>query len=236
MDKLKKTGFVSAMAFAFLLVASAVAFATGFIPCPEQSYAWAYLCLGVFILIVSGLTAFVIRKNTVVNAICFSVNAVALGCLIRAWYIFRELDNSIITMLLVCLACLAYIWLFFLCCLIPFFSRHLKLFFWLWLFVSCVAYMPVVAFTKTDFVSTFGYYMLVLCAFIYAMVSDSENFSELMRALTLSTYSVFVVAIIVAVIMLTEDCDFSVDFAGNASVGETNITDSEQKNKNNTDE
>ena len=63
MDKFKKTGFVTLMALAFLLVASLTAFATGFIPCPEQSYGWAYICAGAFLLVISGVTAFLVREQ-----------------------------------------------------------------------------------------------------------------------------------------------------------------------------
>ncbi len=217
MDKFKKTGFVSLMALAFLLVASLTAFATGFIPCPEQSYGWAYICAGAFLLVISGVTAFVIRDKTAVNIACFAVNAVALGCCIRAWYIFRGLNNGFLTMFFVSLACIAYLWLFFALCLIPPLSRHIKLFFWLWLILSVIAYVLVVIFTKTTFVSTFGFYMLVMCGFIYSMVSPSADFEELMRALTLSAYSVFIVAIIVAVIAISGEGDFDLDFAADFS-------------------
>lgn len=148
MDKFKKTGFVSLMALAFLLV-------------------------------ISGVTAFVVRDKTAVNIACFAVNAVALGCCIRAWYIFRGLNNGFLTMFFVSLACIAYLWLFFALCLIPPLSRHIKLFFWLWLILSVIAYVLVVIFTKTTFVSTFGFYMLVMCGFIYSMFPPPPTLKSL---------------------------------------------------------
>lgn len=221
MGKLKKIGFISAMTLAFLLVASVIAYATGFLPCPDKKYGWAYLSVGLIILIASGIVAFVVRKNTAVNVVCFFMNSVALGSGIRAWYIFREIDNNFLTMFFVCLACLAYLWLFFALCQIPVFSRHKKLFFWLWLLLSLGAYLAVVILTTTTFVSTFGFYMLVLCAFIYAVVSSSSRLDKIMRALTISAYSVFAVIVIVALTVMSEDGDFAgdaiFDFAGEAT-------------------
>ena len=67
--------------------------------------------------------------------------------------------------------------------------------------------------TKTTYVSTFGYYMLIEMAFIYAMCLEASTWQELVRNLTLSTYSVFGVAVVVGVFVLIAagggdaDCD-----------------------------
>ena len=54
--------------------------------------------------------------------------------------------------------------------------------------------------TATEFVSTIGFYAFIEASFIFAMSLEVNNKEELIRNLTLSTYSVFAVAIIVAVI------------------------------------
>ena len=84
----------------------------------------------------------------------------------------------------------------------------------MWLFLSFIGYTVAVALTETTFLSTFGYYMLVVSSFIYAIVSHSDDKKQLMRALTLSTYTVVVVAIIVAVLIFAEDADLDIDFGG----------------------
>ena len=53
------------------------------------------------------------------------------------------------------------------------------------------------------------------------MVSPSADFEELMRALTLSAYSVFIVAIIVAVIAISGEGDFDLDFAADFGSADT---------------
>ena len=89
MNKFKKAGIVSLATFIFLLVASAVALALGYVRLEHESYGWLFLIVGVILLILSGLVAFVVRGNTAVNLACFAANAVALGFCIRAWYFFR---------------------------------------------------------------------------------------------------------------------------------------------------
>lgn len=230
-NKFKKAGIVSLATFIFLLAASAVALALGYVRLEHESYGWLFLIVGVILLILSGLVAFVVRGNTAVNLACFAANAVALGFCIRTWYFFRGLENNFVTMLLICLACVAYLWVFFALCLIPFISRHIKAFFFIWLAISAVAYILVVIFTNTTFVSTFGYYMLVVAAFTYAMVSGSHNLKELIRALTLSAYSVFAVAVIVAVIIISEDGDLGLDCVADIFSGAPDGKGKEKQNQ-----
>ena len=111
----------------------------------------------------------------------------------------------------------AGLWIFFLIGLIPPIARHVKLYFWIFFGASFAAYILVIIFTETSFVSTFGYYMLVVAAFIYAMCAEVADLKGLMRSLTLSTYSVFAVAVIAAVVVLTGEGDFSFDFSPDVS-------------------
>lgn len=212
MDKLKKTGIVSAAALIFLLIASLAAYLFGFVKTDYPNAGWVFIGAGAAILVASGVVAFAVRKYAAVNIACFAANSVALGLCIRGWYILRGLENSFLTMFLVCLACIAYLWIFFLLCLVPFLSRHIKPFFFIWLGISAVAYILVVIFTETTFVSTFGYYMLMTASFIFAMISGVSGIHGLIRAMALSSYSVVVVAAIAAVVGLTEDGDMCLDF------------------------
>lgn len=212
MTKLKKLGFITVMALAFLLVASVVAFVSGFLPGQEQEYYILYLIAGVAVIVLSGIVALIVKKNAAVNAVCFFVNGVALGICIRAWYLYRRIDNDIFTLILVCIACIAYIWLFVALCQIPVLARHIRAFFWVWLILSALGYFAAVTFTKTTFVSTFGIYMLVLCSFAYAVVRPAENKRELLRTLTVSTYTVFVLIVIIAVLSAASADGFNLNF------------------------
>ena len=87
--------------------------------------------------------------------------------------------------------------------------------------------------TKTSFVSTFGYYMIIEAAFILALCDSSNNYLELFRNITLSSYSVFIVAIIIALLMLETDFDF---YVGNAKIGDEAPKSPIRKKVNRTDE
>lgn len=214
---MKKITAVSVASFLFLILCSAFEYILRD-TITDQLLA---LILGIAILIVSGILAIFAGDAVWLNAICFSLSAVSMGILLRAWYINRGFDNSFGIMLLVSLAAVAYLWIFFALSRIPIFreSRNAYVAFaTIYAIVSGVAYLIVMLNTKTTFVSTFGYYMIIELAFIFAMSLEVENPRQLFRNLTLSTYSVFIVAIGVAVAMLIAlvcgdgaDCDCDCD-------------------------
>lgn len=195
---MKKISIVSIMSFIFLIISSIVAYLLQYI---SFNKAINPLLIGLIILVSSGLLAIFTKKKIGLNIICFMLSAIALGFCIRAWYIFRNFDNSFFTIFLVSLACVAYLWIFFILAHIPIFEKYFTAFFWLYFIISFIAYVFVIAFTKTTYVSTFGYYMLIEMAFIFALCAESKNLKELVRAITLSTYSVFVVAFIILLFM-----------------------------------
>lgn len=207
---MKKIVTVSLLALAFLIVTSTVAYLLRF----TDLNATVLLIAGAVVLVASAFVAHSVKENIVGNGICYIVNAIALGCCIRAWYLFRGFDNPLWVMYLVSLASVVELWLFYLLAKIPLFNRHAGLYFWLYLLVSLVAYILVVIFTKTTYVSTFGYYMIVEAAFIFAFCNDDEDFSDLFRSMTIASFSVLIVAVIVAFMMITEGDGFDLDFGG----------------------
>ena len=208
---MKRTVTVSMASLLFLLLASAVAYFTRSV----FTSVWIALGVGLGILALSGAIAFFVKERVELNLLCFFISAVAMGVLIRSWYIFREIDNSPKTMILVSLCAALYLFLFFALSRLPFVHNSKGAYVALcvlYAILSVAAYIFVVAKTETTYVSTFGYYMSIELAFIFAMSLEVENRSELIRNLTLSTYSIFLVAIIAAVIALfiaggDGDCD-----------------------------
>ena len=92
---MKKIALVSAASFLFLMICSIVArFTKGLFFGQKMVLP---LIIGIAILAVSGIIALIVRENTKVNVFCFILSAVAMGFIIRAWYILRNLDNSIFT-------------------------------------------------------------------------------------------------------------------------------------------
>ncbi len=235
---MKKILIVSSFSFGFLALASVVAYFLRFL----ASDVWLPIVIGVLLLVISGLLAFFAKKSITFNAVCSMISAVALGFLIRAWYINRGFDNPIWMMLLVSLAAVAYLWLFFLLTRIPFLRRHPMLVAVLFVLFSFVVYLVVVFSTVTTFVSTFGYYMMIEIAFIFAMCKSAASSCELVRAMTLSTYTLFAVAVIIVILILLGgdgdfdlDLDFDIDFGeGIAEVAADTIdavTDPSRKKK-----
>ena len=216
---MKKITFISLISFLFLSLCSLFENLFRFIPFEN---AWTPLLIGVGILFLSGSISACIKKNVVGNCICFLINSIALGLCIRAWYVFRNFDNEWWVMLLVSLACVLYLLIFYFSLYIPFLEKHINVYIWIFLLLSLAAYITVVCFSETTYVSTFGYYMIIEIAFIFAMCLYQETSKDLFRDVVISTYSVLIVAIIIALIMLGADSLDGIDgFAGDLGSGIT---------------
>ena len=178
--------------------------------------------MGLGLLIASGVASLFTKDVIRLNILCFAVSAVAMGILIRAWYIVRGLDNGITTMCLVSLATVLYLWIFFALSRIPFFrSSQLAytMFVIFFVIISAAAYFAVMFSTDTSFVSTFGFYMIIELGFIFAMMLEVKSNRELITNITHSTYSIFIVAIVVGIFVLIavaggDGCDCDCDCGG----------------------
>lgn len=179
---------------------------------------WVPLAIGVGILILSGILSACAKKNIILNSICFLVNAAALGLCIHAWYMYRCYENSIEVMLLVSLACVVYLLIFYLSLYIPFIEKHINIYIWIFLVLTLVGYLIVMFTTETTYISTFGYYVIIEIAFILAMCHHQTTVKHLFRDIVLSTYSVLIVAIIIALIMLGADSLDGLDGIGDIGV------------------
>ncbi len=205
---MKRLGLASLVSLLFLLICSAVAYLFRYLPLSDP---WWYLVIGLGVLALSAAAALLGRKFFALNAVCFFTSSLALGACIRAWYIFRGFDNSFWLMALVSLAATLYLSFFFLLSRIPIFARHPAPFVSIFLLLSLVGYLVLVFTTKTTYVSTFGYYMLIELAFVIAVYAESGSLRELFRTLALSTFSVFGVIVFVAIVIFAAaaggDCD-----------------------------
>ena len=197
---MKKTTLVSIASFLFLLLASSVAYFT-----KEIFFnAITAFIVGISILALSGAIAFFVKERVEINVICFFISSLAMGVLIRSWYIFRAIENTIPTMIIVSLSLVLYLWIFFAISKISIFHNSKGAYVALiviYAIISIALYVFVILKTETSYISTFGYYMAIELAFIFAMSLDTENPDELIRNLTLSTYSIFIVVIIAAVVV-----------------------------------
>ena len=209
---MKKITLVSLASCLFMFLCSGVAYASEWLAFPE---AWVPLVIGVGILALSAVLVFTVRR-TGMNIVCFLLSSIAMGFLIRAWYINRGFHNPLYVMLLVSLSTVVYLWVYFALGRIFCYGKGKE--WWLgltliYMVLSGALYLLVMLNTKTTYVSTFGYYMLIEMAFIYAMSLEASTGEDLIRNLTYSTFSVFGVAVIVGVFVLIAagggdvDCD-----------------------------
>lgn len=209
---MKKTFTVSLTSFLFLSVSSVTAYTVASFNIGE---AWLLLLIGLVVLALSGAVAAFAAEKIPLNVACFFVSAIALGFCIRAWYVFRGFNNSLPLMLLVSLVATAYIWVFYFLSRIPLFNGHPKAFIVIYLVLTLVVYIIVVFTTKTTYVSTFGYYILIESAFIIAMSTSVNGPADLIRKLTLGSYTVFAAAVFIAIALalslLGGDCDCDCD-------------------------
>ena len=177
------------------------------------------LLIGIGLLALSAVLALIAKDRIALNTICFLLSSVAMGILIRAWYINRGFDNTLPVMLLISLCTVLYLWIFYAFSRLPFIRSSrtaYNIYAVIFAAASGIAYLIVMLNTRTTFVSTFGYYMLIELAFILAMSLEVDSGRKLWRNLTLSTYSVFAVALGVAVAVVIAlvcgeggDCDCS---------------------------
>ena len=237
---MKKISIVTLASFVFLSICSFVEISLrGFLK--DQLCA---LIIGAVILAISGVLAFVGKARTWLNVTCFFLSSVAMGFLLRAWFINRGFANSVGLMLFVSFLAVAYLWIFFALSRLPFIQGRKAGYIILCLVyaaVSAVGYLIVMTNTDTTYVSTFGYYMIIELAFIFAMSFKVNNKEELIRNLTLSIYSIFVVVIIVGVFVVIAllagdgcncDCDCGCDdCCCDCDCGGTGTTETAVNNK-----
>ena len=206
---MKKITIVSAVSFLFLLMCSLVAKLT------EHSFTDVKtpLIIGVSLLAASGITAFIVRETTAINVVCALFSAVAMGFVIRAWYILRGLENSLELMALISLGAVVYLWIYFAIIRLPVIKESAGATVAvtaLYTVISIIIYLLLVFGTETSFVSTIGFYAFIELSFIFAMSLEVNDNKELIRNLTISTYSVLIVAVVVALFALAAsggDCD-----------------------------
>ena len=234
---MKKITVVSLASFGFLMLCSIVAIMMREVLVDPV----LALVAGIVILVFSGVIALFGRERVWLNIFCFAVNSVAMGFLIRAWYINRGFDNSLWLMCRISLLAVLYLWVFFALSRLPF-VRGLKganiALGVIYAALSAAVYFAVMINTETTYVSTFGYYMILELAFIFAMSLEVGDGRELLRNLTLSTYSVFVVAIIAAVFIAIAvmggdscDCDCGDCDCSGCDLGDCNVGGSSKKKK-----
>lgn len=194
-DKIKIFIFASL----FIFLSSVVTYLLRYVNIKKDYLA---LMIGFGILAVSFTLMILFHKKLFVNIIAYVLGIVALGFMIRSWYLHCGYDNDMWILFFVFLAsCLYYI---ILRLLLRISERYRHLIFFLYIGITLVAYIVVIIVTKTTYVSTFGYYMIMTIGFIIVSIISDESDKRPFELVTWGTYSGFIVAIVIAVIISSE--------------------------------
>ena len=224
---MKKITLVSIISILFFLLSSFSAYLFRFGECDNK---WAFFGIGIFLMLISILLAVTFKKFNGIVKVCLIMNSISLGLLIRAWYIFCGYDNPLWMMLLIGISPVILLLIYYLLTYIPFFDRHPVLLTILFIIFILIIYIVIVATTKTTYISTFGFYMIVQFTFIIGLCIESGTYSELMKNMLYCSYSILIVAIIMGLLMLIGDGgDFDLgldglDFGSGSGSSETRKT------------
>lgn len=220
---MKKVPLACLISFAFLFLSSivTVALRTVFHDAPKED-AEGFVLIGLFAVVTVGLLYLILVKwthlpRTPLDVICLSVNAVALGVMMTGWYVNRGFHNPLWMMALICLCSVAYLWVTYGIKQLPVLKNHSVFTTVALLLISLVGYVLLVIYTKTTYISTYGYYMIVEVAFFFAVCLPATDEKNLLSHMVVATYSVVTVAVLMLLIIGSgevPDLDLDLGFGG----------------------
>lgn len=204
---MKKISITSLISFIFLFISSLTCYFLRY----ANLNAIQLICTSLGVLFVDGIFYVLSHKNFIANNLCLLICSIALGFGIRSWYVYRNLDNNLLTMTLVTLCSVLHLFIFFLLTKIPYFKDNKKPFLIGYILLSIVIYTIIVFQTSTTYISTFGYYMIAQLAFAYASIHETNDYKSLIMNVT--KYSFFsVLAILIIILVIISEGDFDFDF------------------------
>ncbi len=218
--------------FLFLSLTSVTAFLLRYVHIFEV---WAMFGLASGILVIGIVSHILLRKTNKLKLIPFFINAVSMGAYLRSWYIFRGFDNPLWLTVLVAAAASSILLVFVVFLLIPKINDHYGIYTLVFVLVALAVYILLVIFTQNTWVSTLGYYGIIVVAFIIglSLMPYSETFPY--STLVWSSYSIVVCAIIIAIIVLGGDGLDGLDGGDFAASGWDSPIKKKKKSKGNVD-
>lgn len=203
-----KVHVTAILSFVFLFAASIVALLLdNTVFGPE-----VLLLIATIIVAISGLCVYILRNNKLSKIIPLLLNAVSLGFAIRAWYVFRNLDNNLLVMIGVSLICIAFLYLFYLLTYIPVLERHCTALMVGLVLISMIIYICLIFTTKTTWLSTVAYYLVIEICFIIGMCIEVDTLGDLLKELINCSFGVVIVIVIVALCIISEGASFDLSF------------------------
>ncbi len=206
---MKKLLIVASSSFIFLFFTSLISMFLNIFEFKNYGISFIIGC-GIIILSIVFLILYLNLKVQVILYLIYFINIIAMGFLIKTWHMYKGYNLDLSVFLLISLACIGYLLIFYLLSFIPLFNKHFKIFVAVYLILSIIGYVILIDLTKTDYLSTYGYYMIIEIGFIFALSIYSNNIKDLIKSICVSTFMIIIVAIIMIIIML--DGDFDLDF------------------------
>ncbi len=220
---MKKLFFILISSFVFLLISTTISYFLQFVIDLEYGY---LLLIGVGIAIVSLILAISFKIIFSMKYVCFVINAISLGFMMRSWYIYRELNNPLWVLYLVAIALVLYIILFYLLSYIPSLTKHYGWFCGTYFLVTLIVYVYLIEHIQTTYLSTFGLYLIIQIPLIIVLCIKSEGNKILFSNILKASFSIFMIALILLIIMF--DGDAEIDAIGD-SIDLSNPTENKKK-------
>lgn len=199
---MKKITIISIITFLFFLLSSVLTYCLKIIVDLSK---WKFLIIGAVLILLSGILAIIFEKK--IYILCLVMNSIALSFMMRAWYLYTGHNNSLLIMILLAIMCVSYLWIFYGLIQIPFIERHIKGFAIIFVILSIIIYILIIIFTKTSFMSTLGYYSIINISFVICLCINAENFDDVIMNMMIASFSVVLVGIVIALIMLEVEID-----------------------------
>lgn len=196
--------------FIFLVITSVVGYAASFIPLGF----WEIFGIASGILIASVLLSVLLRKSAGIKIAAMLLNAISMGFYLRSWYINRGFDNPLWLMLCVALLASVYLLIFILPLYVDALNRHYGWYLLIFTILSIAGYVCLVIFTKTTWVSTLGYFGLLVLGFIMTMSMDGSTKPKLLTSWQIASFTVAVCAVIILIIVAGGDGLDAIDVGG----------------------
>lgn len=154
----------------------------------------------------------VYKKSLTFYSILFSINIIALSFFVSAFLIYTEYNNSLIYLLVANAFTLAYYIVSYILFLIPFLQKYIKIYLPIYYLLTIILFFVLLAFLPEIPTIIFGFYLIVEVFFIFCLYLKINNYLKVLKSLTISSLSIFIVGIFVAIIILDGDIDLNFDF------------------------
>ncbi len=209
---MKKVCLSSISALVFLLLTSVVCFITK----PFFSRYDITIVIALVIATVSAFIAFLIRKSSFINILCFLVSSVAFGIAMRAWYIFLGVECDLARMAIFSVVVSVFFFIFGSILRIRAIREHKVvyiIFIALYVLLDGIPVYFALALSGNVLFSTIAFFLIATWGFIIPLALESDDAASFIRNLALATYSVVgaIIIILIVIVALVSGEDISDD-------------------------